>query len=82
MQCGKVAFFGMCVCAWSLSHVRLFVTPWAVAHQALLSMGFLQARILEWVAVLFSRGPSQPMDQTALQADSLPSDPPGKPLKC
>ena len=24
----------------SLSHVQLFVTPWTVAHQALLSMGF------------------------------------------
>ena len=23
-----------------LSHVRLFVTPWTVAHQAPLSMGF------------------------------------------
>ena len=30
----------MCVCAWSLSHVRLFATPWTVAHQAPLSMGF------------------------------------------
>ena len=26
--------------------------------------GILQARILEWVAVPFSRGSSQPMDQT------------------
>ena len=26
--------------AQSLSHVRLFVTPWTVAHKALLSMGF------------------------------------------
>ena len=24
----------------SLSHVRLFATPWAVAYQALLSLGF------------------------------------------
>ena len=31
------------------------------AHQAPLSMGILQARILEWVAVPFSRGSSQPM---------------------
>ena len=29
----------LCVC-WSLSRVRLFVTPWTVAHQAPLSMGF------------------------------------------
>ena len=28
-----------------------FVTPWTLAHQALLSMGFFQARILEWVAI-------------------------------
>ena len=35
------------VCAQALSCVRLFVTPWTVAHQAPLSMGILQARILE-----------------------------------
>ena len=40
--------------------------------------GFLQARILEWVAVPFSMGSSQPRSPT-LQADSLPSEPPGKP---
>ena len=33
------------------SHVRLFVTPWTVAPQAPLSLGILQARILEWVAM-------------------------------
>ena len=44
--------------------------------------GILQARILEWVAFLFSRGSSQPSDQTQvshLQADSLPAEPQGKP---
>ena len=36
-----------------------FVTPWTiVAHQAPLSMGFFQARILEWVAISSSRGSS------------------------
>ena len=34
------------------SHVRLFASLWTVACQAPLSMGILQARILEWVAVL------------------------------
>ena len=48
----------------SRCHVRLFVTPWTLAHQAPLSMGILQARILEWVAILFARGSSQPRDQT------------------
>ena len=42
----------------------LFSTPWAVAHQAPLSMEILQARILEWVAMPSSRGSSQPRDQT------------------
>ena len=28
--------------------------------------GILQARILEWVAILFSRGPSQPRDRTGV----------------
>ena len=38
----------------SLSHVRLFVTPWTVAYQAPLSMRFIQARVLEWVAIQHS----------------------------
>ena len=48
-------------------------------------LGILQARILEWVAILFSRVipnagivPRSP----ALQADSLPSESPGKPKSC
>ena len=36
-----------------LSRVRLFVTPWTVDDQGLLSMGIFQARILEWVAISF-----------------------------
>ena len=39
--------------------------------------GFLQARILEWVAFPFSRGSSQPRDwprSPTLQADSLPAE--------
>ena len=54
---------------------------WAIAHQAPLSMGILQARILEWVAMPSSRGSSQPgteSESPALQADSLPTEPPGK----
>ena len=44
--------------------------------------GILQARILECVAVSFSRGSSQPRIEPrspALQADVLTSEPPGKP---
>ena len=48
----------------SLSCVRLFAIPWTVACQAPLSIRFFQAKILEWVATPFSRGSSQPRDQT------------------
>ena len=47
-----------------LSRVQLFVTPWTSAYQAPLSLGILQAKILEWVAVPSSRESSQPRDQT------------------
>ena len=46
------------------SCVRVFTTPWAIALQAPLSTGILQARILEWVAMPSSRGSSQPRDRT------------------
>ena len=44
--------------------------------------GILQARTLEWVAIPFSRGSSQPRDLSqvlALQVDTLLAEPPGKP---
>ena len=58
------------------------VTLWAVTCQALLSMGILQARISEWVAMTSSRDPPNPGTEPrspALQADSLLSEPPEKP---
>ena len=65
-----------CCCASSLSCVWPFVTPRTVARQAPLSMGILQARILEWVAMPFSRGSTQLGDRTQVSriaAYSLPS---------
>ena len=44
--------------------------------------GILQARILEWVAVPFSMGSSQPRHRTQvsqIEVDSLPAEPTGKP---
>ena len=44
--------------------------------------GILQARILEWVAISFSRDlPDPGIDSRspALQAETLPSEPPAKP---
>ena len=57
-------FFPIFSSVQALSHVRLFVTPWAIACQAPLSMGILQARIVEWVAIPSSRESSQPRDWT------------------
>ena len=36
----KATSFLLCVCTSILSHVQFFVTPWTIAHQAPLSMGF------------------------------------------
>ena len=46
------------------------VTPWTVARKALLSRGILQARVLEWVVISFSRGSSQPRDRTQVSCIS------------
>ena len=49
-----------------VGRIGLFVTLWTIAHQAPLSMGILQGRILEWVAMPSSRQSSQPRDLTQL----------------
>ena len=65
-----------------LSHVWLFETSWAVAHQAPLSMEF--SRQEHWTALPFPSPEDLPdpgikPGSPALQADFLPSEPPGKP---
>ena len=66
----------------SLSRVRLFVTPWTIAHQAPPPMGF--SRQEYWSGLPFpSPGdlpdPGIEPRSPALQADTLTSEPPGKP---
>ena len=66
----------------SLSRVRLFVTPWTIAHQAPPSLGF--SRQEYWSGLPFpSPGdlpdPGIKPRSPALQADTLTSEPPGKP---
>ena len=65
-----------------LSRVRLFATPWTVVHQASPSMGFSRQEYWSRLPVpspgdLPDPGiePRSPM----LQADTLTSEPPGKP---
>ena len=70
------------MCSGSLSCVWLSAIPWTVAHQAPVH-GILQARILEWVAISFSKGSSCPRDQTHmsyLARGSFTTEPPGSPL--
>ena len=67
----------------SLSCVRLFAIPWTVVYQASPSMGFSKQEY--WSGLSFpSRGdPPNPgigPRSPTLQADALPSEPPGKPL--
>ena len=44
----------LCCVLRHFSRVQLFATPWTITHQAPVH-GILQARILEWVAISFSR---------------------------
>ena len=68
----------------SFSHVQLFVTPWTVAYQAPQSTEF--SRQEYWSGLPF-RSPGDLPDpgiepgSPTLQADALPSEPPGKPLE-
>ena len=67
----------------SLSRVRLFSTPWTVAHQAPLSMGFSRQKY--WSGLpCFSPGdladPGIEPGSPALQADCLPTELPRKPI--
>ena len=59
----QLYFNKLCVCQ-SLSRICLFVTPWTVAQPGSSAPGILQERILEWVAIPFFRGSSQPRDPT------------------
>ena len=52
---GSILLYLVAECVW-------LCAPWTVALQAPLSMGILQARILEWVAMDSSRGSSQLRD--------------------
>ena len=68
----------------SLSRVRLFATPWTVARQVPLSMGF--SRQEYWSRLPFPSPEDLPEPgiepgSLALQADALLSEPPGKQVR-
>ena len=72
------------MCMLSHSAVRLFATPWTVAHQAPLFTGF--PRQEHWSGLPFPfpgelSDPGIKPRSPALQADSLPPELPGKPSR-
>ena len=71
------------------SVIQLWLTlcnPMDCCPQSSSTHGLLQARILEWVAISYSRGSSRPRDQThvscisALAGRFFTTPPPGKPF--
>ena len=68
---------------WLFSHVRFFVTPWTVARQPPLSMGYFRQEY--WNGLPFPSprdlpNPGIEPRSPALQEDSLLSEPTGKPV--
>ena len=79
----KFFFFILHCLVIKLSHVQLFVTLWTVAHHTPLSMKFSRQEF--WSGLSCPSPGDRPNPGTepvspALQTDSLPSEPPGKPI--
>ena len=68
-----------CMCPKLLQSCPTLCNPMDNSLPSSSVYGILQARILEWVAMPFSRGSSQLMDGTRISYVSLPLVPPGKP---
>ena len=70
-----------CVCTQSLGHVWLGATPWTVAHQAPLSMGFPRQENCSGVAISSPRGSAPPRGWTQVSCTGrwiLSHWPPGR----
>ena len=66
-----------------LSHVRLIATPWIIAYHGPPSMEFFRQEY--WSGLPYPSpgdlpNPGFEPRSPALQADALPSEPPGKPM--
>ena len=68
-----------------LTKVITFNVGFLISEEMLaLNIGAPQVRRVEWAAIPSSRGSSRPRDQTefpTLQANSLPSEPPGEAMR-
>ena len=68
-----------CVCTQLLSHVQPFATPWTVAHQDPLPMGFPRQEY--WSGLPFPSPGIEPLPlvSSALAGKFFTTGPPGKP---
>ena len=66
----RILYSLFCCCVEPLNYVRFFCNPmdWSPSSSPVHKIS--QARILEWVAISFSRGSSQPKDQTHISCVS------------
>ena len=62
----KIYMYKMCVCVKLLQSCLTLCDPMDCSPPGSSVHGILQARILEWVAISFFRGSSQPRDQTCI----------------
>ena len=72
----------LCVCVLAIQSCPTLCNPVDVSLPGSSIHGILQASILEWLAIPVSRDPPDPglePGSLVLQADSLQSEPPGKP---
>ena len=79
-QVSRIATRLFTIWKWKWSRVRLFATPWTVAYQTALSVGF--SRQEYWSGLPFPPpvdlpNPGIEPGSPALQTDALPSEPPG-----
>ena len=65
----EVPGWAVCMHAQSLNHVRLFETPWTLAPQALLSMGFFRQKY--WSGLPFP--PPGDLPDPGTESESLAS---------
>ena len=73
-------YISLLLLSW-LSHVWLFCNPMDRSLPGSSAHGISKVRILEWVAISFSRGSFQPRDQTCvscLAGGFFTTEPPGK----
>ena len=74
--------FDLCVCVLVTQSCLTLCDPVDCSPPGSSVHGIFQARVLEWIAISFSRGSFNPGIEPGspeLKADSLPPEPPGKP---